>query len=241
MEFLACDFVSFVVVVVVAFTCRLGLPSLDHFRWCKTGWRNFSNGKIWISTFAQNMVKLWMWNGVSPVASDAFALPNWSCFRYIRLLYAFYFLSFVSLLFGLCRFFNWCSCPRSLSVQSLLQWKCSEWPEKKNSLPLRLWHGMAWHGVYGDGVCVCKCVSARFRFTKCFEPDAQMHLHLICVTCTRLFEWLMRVLNCVLWRKITNTFRRQFSSLSRHCRRWRHNIQQHTCFNVARLLCSQVY
>lgn len=65
---------------------------------------------------------------------------------------------------------------------TLSQWNLSERPEKTvRRCGCVAWYGRAWHGRW----CALMLV-------KCFEPDAQMHLHLICVTfCALDYFWML--------------------------------------------------
>lgn len=65
---------------------------------------------------------------------------------------------------------------------TLSQWNFSERPEKTvRHCGCVAWYGRAWHGRW----CALMLV-------KCFEPDAQMHLHLICVTfCALDYFWML--------------------------------------------------
>lgn len=65
---------------------------------------------------------------------------------------------------------------------TLSQWNFSERPEKTvRRCGCVAWYGRAWHGRW----CALMLV-------KCFEPDAQMHLHLICVTfCALDYFWML--------------------------------------------------
>lgn len=69
---------------------------------------------------------------------------------------------------------------------TLSQWNFSERPEKTvRRCGCVAWYGRAWHGRW----CALMLV-------KCFEPDAQMHLHLICVTFCALDYFLNAWCEC---------------------------------------------
>jgi len=126
---------------------------------------------------------------------------------------------------------------------TLSQWNFSEKPEKTvRRCGCVAWYGRAW--------CALMLV-------KCFEPDAQMHLHLICVTfCALDYFWMLdaSVKLCFMkysnsgssissWKKsrkqVTNSFVARFSSYWRERKTSSSSAaqhQQHACSTV-RLFC----
>lgn len=123
---------------------------------------------------------------------------------------------------------------------TLSQWNFSERPEKTvRRCGCVAWYGRAWHGRW----CALMLV-------KCFEPDAQMHLHLICVTfCALDYFWMLdaSVKLCFMkysnsgsskssWKKksrkqVTNSFVARFSSYWREREKRRHR-RRHNISNM---------
>lgn len=150
---------------------------------------HFSRSKIW--AYINICIRTWteyvcLDNCIQSIASLTL------CFRQIKVTIAkcVYVCVFVgSVVFSdRCRFFpffyifhaRFCV---NFHLLTLSQWNFSERPEKKQFARCGCvaWYGRAWHGRW----CALMVV-------KCFEPDAQMHLHLICVTfCALDYFWML--------------------------------------------------
>lgn len=192
-----------------SFACRVDLSVAGPFRWCRTGWCNFPREKYEYQHLHKTKPNC--------VSERCLLLPLTLlrrqievAFATIELLISYFFYHFVRYLN--CRFFSWrCRPLFSPPFRGAIAFAMEmQWMAGKNSLPLRLWQ-MAWCVCWW---CLCVYVYVLARTFVLQNALNRMH-KCICIWFALLvldcLYGLMRVLNCVLWWKITNCFRRRFS------------------------------